>query len=87
MTVAEVLQDERLQLIPRPKVFDGYVEQSVRVSSTSLFHFQRNRYSVPMPYAHCVVSLHIYPELLVLVADGEENCGAYTQVRMASDLL
>ena len=72
MTVAEVLQDERLQLMPMPKRFDGYVEQPVRVSSTSLIHFQRNRYSVPTPYAHRVVSLHIYPESLVLVADGEE---------------
>ncbi len=50
MTVAEVLQDERLQLMPMPKRFDGYVEQPVRVSSTSLIHFQRNRYSVPTPY-------------------------------------
>lgn len=72
MTVAEVLQDERLQLMPMPKPFDGYVEQPVRVSSTSLIHFQRNRYSVPTLYAHRVVSLHIYPETLVLVADGQE---------------
>lgn len=72
MTVADVLQDERLQLIPMPKAFDGYVGQPVRVSSTSLIHFQRNRYSVPTPYAHRVVSLHVYPEVVVLVADGEE---------------
>jgi transposase len=72
MTVAEVLQDERLQLMPMPKPFDGYVEQPVRVSATSLINFQRNRYSVPTPYAHRVVSLHIYPESLALVADGEE---------------
>jgi transposase len=72
MTVADVLQDERLQLMPCPKPFDGYIEQPVRVSSTSLIHFQRNRYSVPTPYAHRVISLHIYPEELVLVADGEE---------------
>ena len=72
MTVGEVLQDERLQLMPMPKPFDGYVEQPVRVSSTSLIHFMRSRYSVPTPYAHRVVSLHIYPDLLVLVADGRE---------------
>lgn len=72
MTVADVLQDERLQLMPMPKPFDGYVEQPVRVSATSLIHFQRNRYSVPTPYAHRVVSLHIYPESLALVADGQE---------------
>jgi transposase len=72
MTIADVLQDERMQLMPMPKPFDGYVEQPVRVSSTSLIHFQRNRYSVPTPYAHRVVSLHIYPATLVLVADGQE---------------
>lgn len=52
MKVAEVLQDERLQLMPMPKPFDGYVEQPARVSSTSLIHFQKNRYSVPTPCAH-----------------------------------
>ena len=72
MKVAEVLQDERLQLMPVPKPFDGYVEQPVRVSSTSLIHFQKNRYSVPTPYAHRVVSLHVYPTELVVVADNEE---------------
>lgn len=72
MTVAEVLQDERLQLMPCPKPFDGYVEQPVRVSATSLIHFQRNRYSVPTPYAHRVISLHVYPDTLTMVADGEE---------------
>ena len=44
MTVADVLQDERLQLMPMPKPFDGYVEQPVRVSATSLIHFQRSLY-------------------------------------------
>ena len=71
MTIAEVLQDEQQQLMPMPKPFDGYVEKPVRVSPTSLIHFQRNRYSVPTPYAHQVVSLHIYPNTLVMVADEE----------------
>ncbi len=69
MTIADVLQDEQQQLMPMPKPFDGYVEHPVRVSPTSLIHFQRNRYSVPTPYAHQVVSLHVYPEKLVVVAD------------------
>ncbi|NEX60952.1 IS21 family transposase [Noviherbaspirillum galbum] len=72
MTVADVLQDERVHLMPMPKAFDGYVEQPVRVSATSLIHFQRNRYSIPTPHAHQVVSLRIYPDTLVIVADGEE---------------
>lgn len=61
-----------MHLLPVPKAFDGYVQQPVRVSPTSLVHFQRNRYSVPTPYAHRVVSLRIYPERLVLVADDVE---------------
>lgn len=71
LTVAELLQDEQMKLMPNPRPFDGYVEQPVRVSSTALIHFQRNRYSVPTQQAHRVVSLRIYPAELVVVADGE----------------
>ena len=74
MTIAEVLQDERQELMALPKPFDGYVEQPVRVSSTSLIQYQRNLYSVPTPYAHRIVSLHSYPDVLVVVADGVEIC-------------
>ncbi len=51
----------------RPKPFDGYVEQPVRVTSTSLIHFQRNRYSVPCEWVNAVVSLHAYPDTLRIV--------------------
>jgi hypothetical protein len=33
-------------VMPNPRPFDGHVEQTLRVPSTSLIHFQRNRYSV-----------------------------------------
>ena len=72
LTVADVLQEEQPKLLANPKPFDGYIEQPVRVSSTSLIHFQRNRYSVPTKHANQVVSLHIYPTYLSIVADGEE---------------
>ena len=72
LTVDEALQDERPRLMQNPKPFDGYIEQPVRVSSTSLIHFQRNRYSVPTEHANHVVSLRIYPALLSIVADGIE---------------
>ncbi len=72
LTIAELLQDEQLQMMPNPKPFDGYVEKPIRVSSTALIHFQRNRYSVPTDYAHRVISLRIYPAELKLVADGQE---------------
>ena len=72
LTLAELREDEQLQLLPNPRPFDGYNEQPVRVSSTALIHFQRNRYSVPNELAHRVISLRIYPERLQLVADGQE---------------
>ena len=61
-----------MHLMPMPRAFDGYVAQPARVSATSLIHFQRNRYSVPTSHAHRIVSLHIYPDRLVVVADDEE---------------
>ena len=72
LTIAEVLQDERARLMPCPKPFDGYVEQPVRVSATALVHFQRNRYSVPTRHVNEVLSLRVYPDVLVLVAEGVE---------------
>jgi transposase len=71
LSVADTLQDERRRLMPMPKPFDGYVAHSVKVSATSLIHFQRNRYSVPTRYANEVLTLRVYPERLVLVANDE----------------
>jgi hypothetical protein len=72
LTINELLQDELMQMLPNPQPFDGYVEKPVRVTSTALIHFQRNRYSVPAEHAHAVLSLRIYPTELRLVADGKE---------------
>ena len=67
LTVADVMQDERSRLMALPKAFDGYVEQPLRVTSTALIHFQRNRYSVPCEWVNTVVSLRAYPEFLRVV--------------------
>ena len=40
------------------------------VSHTALIHFQLNRYSVPTAHVNVVLRLCIYPEELVLVAEG-----------------
>lgn len=70
ITVADALEDEQPHLMPMPGQFDGYVELAVRVSSTALIHFQRNRYSVPCEHAHTVASLRVYPfELVVVVGE------------------
>ena len=64
LSIADVWQDEASRLMPCPKPFDGYVEHPVRVSSTSLIQYQRNRYSVPCEWVHGVVSLRVYPDYL-----------------------
>lgn len=68
LTIADVWQDEVARLMPCPRPFDGYVEQPVRVSSTSLITYQRNRYSVPCEWVNQMVSLRVYPETLLVVA-------------------
>ncbi|MGN7105320.1 IS21 family transposase [Ralstonia holmesii] len=72
LTIEDVLQDERPRLMANPRPFDGYVEQFLRVSSTGLIHFQRNRYSVPTEFVNQLVSVRCYPALLSVVADGRE---------------
>jgi hypothetical protein len=54
--------------------FDGFVEFAKRVSPTCLVHLERNRYSVPASFANCPVSLRIYPERIVVVAEGQAVC-------------
>lgn len=45
LTVADVLELERVEMMPMPTAFDGYVECTVRVSSTCLISVVRNRKS------------------------------------------
>lgn len=54
--------------------FDGFVEQTKRVSPTCLVHFDRNRYSVPASFANRPVSLRICLERIVLVAERQILC-------------
>jgi hypothetical protein len=50
------------------------VELSKRVSPTCLISFERNRYSVPASFANRPVSLRIYPDRLVVAAEGNILC-------------
>ena len=68
-TVAEMLEHEQTFLMPMPAPFDGYVEKPSRVSSTCLVSVARNRYSVPCELAGNMVSTHLYPAKVVVVAD------------------
>lgn len=60
-TVADVWGDERASLMALPPEFDGFVEQSKRVSPTCLITFEPNRYSVPASFANRPVSYESIP--------------------------
>ena len=64
-----MLEHERLQMMPMAAAFDGYVEETARVSSTCLATAARNRYSVPCELAGQMVSTRLYPGGVVVVAD------------------
>src|ERR1700678_1762985 len=58
--------------LPRP--FDGFVEYAKRVSPTCLVHMDRNRYSVPASFANRPVSVRVYPDRIVVAAEGQIVC-------------
>lgn len=73
-TIADVWTAEKAALMPVPPAFDGFVEHSKRVSPTCLISFERTRYSVPASFANRPVSLRVYPERLVVAAEGQILC-------------
>jgi transposase len=73
-TVADVWAHEIESLMPLGRPFDGFVEYTKRVSPTCLIHLERNRYSVPASFANRPVSLHVYPDRLMIVAEGQIIC-------------
>ena len=73
-TVADVWESETPCLMPLPRPFDGFIEYSKRVSPTCLVHLERNRYSVPASFANRPVSLRVYPDRIVVVAEGQIVC-------------
>ena len=73
-TVADVQAEEVASLMPLGRPFDGFVEHAKRVSPTCLVHFERNRYSVPAAFANRPVSLRVYPERIVVAAEGRILC-------------
>jgi transposase len=73
-TIADVHADEIASLMPLGRPFDGFVERSQSVSPTCLVSFDRNRYSVPSSFANRPVSLRVYPDRLVVAAEGRILC-------------
>lgn len=70
LTVLQAWEQERTSLMPVGQPFDGFVEQTKRVSPTCLITFERNRYSVPASFANRPVSLHVYAAHLRVIAEG-----------------
>ena len=73
-TVADVHAAEVASLMPPGRPFDGFVEHTKRVSPTCLVHFERTRYSVPASFANRPVSLRVYPDRIVIAAEGQILC-------------
>jgi transposase len=66
-TIDDSFEHERLALNRLGKPFDGYVEKTVRVSSTCLVQYDTNQYSVPCEYAKQRISLRVYAYKLVMI--------------------
>ncbi|MFL5289061.1 MAG: IS21 family transposase [Rhodopila sp.] len=69
-SIFDTWESESGYLMPLGRPFDGFVEYSKRVSPTCLVHFDRNRYSVPASFANHRVSVRLYPDRVVVVAEG-----------------
>lgn len=73
-SIADAWRDEAAGLMKMPPPFDGFVEFGKRVSPTCLVHFDNNRYSVPASFANRSVGLRVYPDRIVVVAEGGVVC-------------
>ncbi len=70
-TLGDYWEGERDCLMATPAAFDGFIEFHKRVTSTCLITHEQNRYSVPASFANRPVSLRVYPDRLVIVAEAQ----------------
>jgi transposase len=70
-TIGQLFAEEHAHLRPFTAEFDGYVEHSLRVSSTCLVNYDCNRYSVPAAYAGKTVSLRAYADRIRIVIEDQ----------------
>jgi hypothetical protein len=73
-TIADIWAIEQAGLMKPQRPFDGFVEHTKRVSPTCLVHMERNRYSVPASFANRPVSVRVYPDRIVVAAEGQILC-------------
>ncbi len=71
-TIEQLWHQEKRTLMKVEAPFDGYIEHTKKVSSTCLVNFERNQYSVPASFANRLVSLHVYPNRLEFIAEGQK---------------
>jgi len=57
--------------MPIKATFDGYVEDTRRVSQLCLIRIDRNRYSVPAKWANSVVSVRLTADRVRMVCEGQ----------------
>ncbi len=72
--IADAWAEEVAAADAASRPFDGFVEYAKRVSPTCLIHLERNRYSVPASFANRPVSVRVYPERIVVAAEGQIVC-------------
>jgi transposase len=72
--IADAWAEEVQHLMQPSRPFDGFVEYAKRVPPTCLVHLDRNRYSVPASFANRPVSVRVYPERVVVAAEGQVVC-------------
>jgi transposase len=68
-TIADCFAEEQPLLKAVSADFDGYVEKTLRVSSTCLVRVDYNRYSVPAEWANRVVSVRVTADRLRMVVE------------------
>jgi transposase len=73
-SIADLWAEEVQALMPASRPFDGFIEYTKRVTPTCLVHLERNRYSVPASFANRPVSLRVYPDRVVVAAEGRVLC-------------
>jgi len=70
-TIAECFAEEQPLLRPVTASFDGYVEETKRVSQLCWIRMDRNRYRVPAEWANTVVSVRLTAHRVRRVAEGQ----------------
>ncbi len=84
-TIAEVWREEQPHLMAMPAPFDGFVEQTKRVTPTCLVLVERNRYSVPASFANRPVSVRLYAARVVFAAEGQVIAEHWRRINRSHD--